>query len=150
MFILYLMLTCFNIQTKKLNIPISIYRITRTCKHLGGLGAWWSRHQVDPPSSVVSALSTTTPRGAPSGVISSQPGTIQLSACVPILHSQMSLTVFPFKYDLTILFIVNFLHIVAALCNSYISKIMLLIWILVYVVTDKLFHSVKPVFLYAG
>lgn len=39
MFILYLMLTCFNIQTKKLNIPISIYRITRTCKHLGGIGA---------------------------------------------------------------------------------------------------------------
>lgn len=94
-----------------------------TCKHL--IGAWWSRHQVvDPPSSVVSVLSTTTSRGALTGVISSHSGTIQLSACVPILHSQWSLTVFPFKYKLTILFIVNFLNIVAALCNLITSEIM--------------------------
>lgn len=124
------MRTCFNIQTKKLNIPMSIYRITSTCKHLGGIDAWWSRHQVDPPSSVVSALSTTTPRGAPSGVIRSQPGTIQLSACVPILHSQLSLTVFSLQ-----IWINYFLHIVAALCYSYTSKLMFLIWILVYMVT---------------
>lgn len=62
----------------------------------------------------------------------------------------LELQYYHFKYELTILFIVNFMHIVAALCNSYISKIMLLIWKLVYVVTDKLFHSVKPVLLYAG
>lgn len=39
---------------------------------------WWSRHQVDPLSSVVSALSPKTSRGAPTGEISSQPGTIRL------------------------------------------------------------------------
>ena len=56
-----------------------------TCIHLDGVDASWSRHQVDPPSSIVSALSTTTSRGAPTGVIRSQPGTTQLSARLDVI-----------------------------------------------------------------
>uniref|UniRef100_A0A8W8NX05 Ankyrin_rpt-contain_dom domain-containing protein n=1 Tax=Magallana gigas TaxID=29159 RepID=A0A8W8NX05_MAGGI len=62
---------------------------------LTNLGIWLepTSYKVDPSLSVVLALSTTTSRGAPTGVISSQPGTILLSACVLILHAQLSLTV---------------------------------------------------------
>lgn len=47
------MLCC--VVLKKANLAIS------TCKLLGGFDVWWSRHQADPPSSVVSVLSTKIP-----------------------------------------------------------------------------------------
>ena len=71
-----------------------------TCVHLDGVDVSWSRHQVDPPSSVISALSTT-------GVIKSYPGTTQLSALLILMLLQrmwyvMSPIECPYPHDFRI------------------------------------------------